>query len=196
MSEGDDAKATENEEAEAEAENGEAADAPEGEDADSENAEAEDEAPAKKGLSGKLKIIIIAVAALLVLGGGGAGLWFSGVFSSNNERSATIDLPGPPVFYEVPQITVDLKPTAQRARPFIRLEIQIELQGDSAKQAVINNEPRILDAMQSHLRDTTAEELQGKLGTEQLREDLTAITNRFIAPEHAITVRFMRILIR
>ena len=178
-------------------------DEPEGEDTETpedENGEdaAQDNGDASPvtGLSQKLKMIILAVVAVLVLGGGGAGLWFSGVFTTHDPHTATVELPGPPVYYELPQMTVDLKPTPQRARPFIRLQIQIELEGESAMQATINNEPRILDAMQSHLRDTTAEELQGKLGTEQLREDLTTITNRVIAPERAISVRFMRILIR
>jgi len=159
--------------------------------------EAEQDAPTglKAKLAGKLKYILIGVGVLVVIGGG-AGVYFSGILHTEKLHETTIALPGPPVFHEIPRITVDLKPSPGRARPFIRLTMQAELQGDSAKQAFITYEVKIMDALQAHLRTVTAPELSGQQGTERLREDFIIIINRIIAPEVAISVFYKDILVR
>jgi flagellar FliL protein len=157
-----------------------------------------EEAP--KGFKAKLlakkKLILITLAAVLLLGGGGAGVYFSGVLHPNKPHEIEVMLPDPAVFHDVPRITVDLKPSPDHARPFIRLTVQAELQGESARAAFIANEPKIMDAIQSHLRNTTVEDLEGERGTERLREDFTTIINRVITPEIAIGVLYKDILIR
>jgi len=196
MSEGDDAKPEDDAEAETPPEEaGEEA----GEDSD---AVADEEAPqglkAKlvAKLAGQIKPIIIAAVVIVVVAGGGAGVYFSGIFHTETPHEVTVNLPDPPVYHEIPRITVDLKPSPKHARPFIRLTLQAELQGETARAAFIANETRILDAMQSDLRNTTVEDLEGEQGTERLREDFTLIINRIIAPEVAITVLYKDILIR
>ena len=83
------------------------------------------------GKSAKMKMIIIALAAALVLGGGGAGLWFSGVLTLDSPHTATIDLPEPPTFYEMQKLTVDLKPSGNRLKPYIQLQFRLNFrQGD------------------------------------------------------------------
>lgn len=164
------------------------------EDGSEEDGEEGDDKPKGK-LAGKMKYIIIG-AVVLLLGGGGAGLYFSGLLSSDKLHETTIMLPGEPVFYELPRMTVDLKPSDKRARPFIRLLMQVELQGETAKTAFVDNETKIMDAMQSHLRSVTSEELSGVEGTERLREDFTIIINRIIDPERAITIYYKEILVR
>jgi len=158
--------------------------------------EAEAAAEAQLGkFTGKLKFVLIGVAVLL-LAGGGAGLYFSGILFHEKPHEVTVDLPGPPVYQDIQRITVDLKPSPGHARPLIRLSLQAELEGESAQQAFLASETRIMDAMQSHLRDLTVEELAGEQGTARLREDLTIIINRIIAPERAVSVLYKEILIR
>lgn len=156
--------------------------------------EAAPEAPKGK-LAGKMKFIIIGVVVLVLLGGG-AGVYFSGILHVEKSYETTVMLPGPPVYYELPRITVDLKPTEKRARPFIRLGMQVELQGESAKLAFQENEVKIMDSIQSHLRSITPDELSGEEGTQRLREDILIIINRIIEPELAITVLYKEIFIR
>ena len=146
-------------------------------------------------LAGKMKYIIIA-AVVLVLAGAGTGLYFMGFFTVHKSYETSMQLPGAPVYYEMKTMTVNLKPSAQRARPFIRLTLQVELQGESAKKAFIDNETKIVDTMQTHLRGVQYEELNGTEGTERLREDLTIIINRIIQPERAITVLYKDIFMR
>lgn len=147
-------------------------------------------------LKAHLKLILIVVGALVVVGGGAAGIYFSGIFHVEKPHEATLMLPAPPINHEMTRITVDLKPSPKHARPFIRLTMRAELQGESARDAFIANETKIMDAIHAHLRDTTIEQLEGHQGTETLREDITIIINRVIAPEIAITVLYKDILIR
>ena len=170
------------------------------EDEDDEDAPTEPAKEAPKGfkakLMAKMKLIIFAVVGLVILGGGGAGVYFSGILPPNKPHAIEVMLPEPAVFHDVPRITVDLKPSPDHARPFIRLTVQAELQGEGARAAFIANEPKIMDAIQSHLRNTTVEDLEGERGTERLREDFTTIINRVITPEIAIGVLYKDILIR
>ena len=170
------------------------------EDDEDEDALIETAAEAPKGfkakLMAKMKLIIFVVVGLVILGGGGAGVYFSGILHPNKPHEIEVMLPDPAVFHDVPRITVDLKPSPDHARPFIRLTVQAELQGENARAAFIANEPKIMDAIQSHLRNTTVEDLEGERGTERLREDFTTIINRVITPEIAIGVLYKDILIR
>lgn len=159
----------------------------------------EDGEDAPSGLKGKLakfKWIILGGLVGLILVGGGAGLYLSGFFIVHKPHEISMSLPGEPMLYELPRITVDLTPSAGRARPFIRLLMQAELQGESGKAAFIENETKILDTIQSHLRTVTVPELQGSEGTETLRADILGIVNRIIKPEIAITIYYKEILIR
>ncbi|MCW8914820.1 MAG: flagellar basal body-associated FliL family protein [Magnetovibrio sp.] len=149
----------------------------------------------KAKLVGKLKYIIIGVVGLLLIGGGVGG-YFLGLFHTPKPHETTVILPGAPVFYELEPIVVDIKPEQGRARPFIRLGLQVELQGESAKEAFIANEIKIKDLMQSHLRTVAPSDLSGQEGTARLREDLVRIMNRIIAPERAITVFYKDIIVR
>lgn len=142
------------------------------------------------------KLVIIIAGVLVAVIGGGSGIYFSGFFDVEKTNKITLSLPDPLVYHEIPRITVDLKPSRKHARPFIRMTVQAELQGKSAVAAFIANEVKIMDAIHAHLRDTTVEDLTGEIGTESLREDLTNIINRFIAPEVALTVLYKDILIR
>lgn len=160
-----------------------------------EEGEGEAEGEPQGKFAGKMKFIIIGVVALVLIGGG-AGLYFSGIFHKERPHETTVMLPGPPVYYEMQRITVDLKPSATRARPFIRVTMQVELQGESAKTAFIDHEIKIMDGLTSHLREVQPEELSGKEGTERLREDFVIIINRIIAPEVAITVLYKDIMVR
>lgn len=168
--------------------------------AEDEDATAEEAPQAPQGLKEKLlakkKLILIALGALVIVGAGGAGIYFSGIFHTQKPHEVQVMLPDPPVNHDMQKIQVDLKPSDGHARPFIRVSFTAELQGETARAAFIANETKIMDAVQSHLRNTTVDELTGELGTETLRDDITTIINRIITPEVAITVLYKDIIIR
>ena len=148
----------------------------------------------------KLKFII-AGAGVVVLVGGGAGIYYSGLGkiisdSFSGTPRAELDLPELSRFHDMPVITVDLKPSAKRARPFIRLVMTVEVYGEAGQIKLAEEEAKILDAVQTFLRDRTVEELSGQQGTKKLREDLLEVVNHAMIPEKAITVLFKEILVR
>jgi flagellar basal body-associated protein FliL len=136
------------------------------------------------------------VVGVLVVGGAVAGLYFSGMLTAKKPHEVSLVLPGEPVFHQIPKITVDISPSRGHVRPFIRLVMQAELQGESAKTAYIEREAKILDALQTHLRTLTVEDLQDTAGTERLRKDIVLVINNIIRPERAITVFFKEIMVR
>jgi len=157
------------------------------------------EEPAPTGLKAKLaakKGLIIAVAFVLLVGGGVAGLYFTGKLTAKKPHEISMVLPGELVYYKLPKITVDIKPSKGHARPFIRLIMQVELQGESAKTAFVEREIKILDAIQTHLRSLTVEDLKDEAGSERLRNDVVLVINNLIRPERAVTVLYKEIMIR
>lgn len=170
------------------------------EDADEEGSEGDDKEEEKKpGLKDKLaahKAMIISVLFLVIIAGAVAGLYFTGMLTAKKPHEISLALPDEAVFHEIPKITVDLKPSPKHPRPFIRLVMQVELQGETAKTAFIEREAKILDAMQTHLRTLTVQELQDTDGTERLRTDLLMVIGNVIRPERAITIYYKEIMIR
>ncbi|MDH3335452.1 MAG: flagellar basal body-associated FliL family protein [Rhodospirillaceae bacterium] len=148
----------------------------------------------------KLKFILAGVG-IFVLVGVGVGVYFSGLGkvisdSFSGTPRAELDLPELSRFHDMPVITVDLKPSAKRARPFIRLVMTVEVYGEAGELKLAEEEAKILDAVQTFLRDRTVEELSGQEGTKKLRKDLLEVVNHAMIPEKAITVLFKEILVR
>ncbi len=187
MSDGEDAPDTENETG---------ADAATSENELEGDEDKSDQAPSfKEKIRAKLKLIIVSAVGLGVVGGG-IGLYFAGVFTTENPYQVVMALPGAPVLQTLPLLTVDLKPSANRRRPFIRIVLQVELQGKSAQSVFVAKENKVLDVIQTHLRTLSVEDLAGKSGTERLRRDLIMIVQRIIAPQRVITVLYKEILVR
>lgn len=148
----------------------------------------------------QLKFILAGLGAIVVIGGS-AGIYYSGfgkviVNSFSATPRAELELPELSRFHDMAVITVDLKPSAKRKRPFIRLVMTVEVYGEAGEARLVSEEAKILDAVQTFLRDRTVEELSGQEGTKKLREDLLEVVNHAMIPEKAITVLFKEILVR
>lgn len=157
----------------------------------------------KKGGKGKL-IIIIVVAVLVVLGGTGGGLFFMGfldgllgIESVEDEDAAKEDEPielGTPVYYEIPEFVADLKTNECRA-PFLKLSLTIQIdQNDQA--VVLERQPKIIDRIQTHLREQERQDLVGEAGAEALRADIVLIINATIKPSKVQNVLFKSMVLQ
>ncbi len=169
---------------------------------DEEPEEIENEPEKAKG--GKKKIIIIAAIVLVLLGGGGAGLYFTGIIgphakegekgSPQGAQTASIELPGPPVYYELPSITVDLK-TGKCRSPFLKTTIILEL--SSADQAKLEEaKVPFMERIQEFIREHRRIHLVGKAGSDRLKAGITIIANNFIAPSKVVGVLFKEFLLQ
>lgn len=134
------------------------------------------------GGAGLAVLLVVAGAAMLLLGG------------DDDTGQATVELAGPPVFHELPELLADLKTGRCRA-PYLKVKIVVEIPqnqvADLEAKAV-----EIIDALQAELRETERQALVGKAGTEQLRERLLLQINGLIAPAQARGILFREFLLQ
>ncbi len=168
-------------------------------------AAADGAAPARKG--GKKKLLLLAIP--LVLAGVGAGLWFTGILPpllgmgpKPKAEMHPADQPvaaeaavKPPTYVDVPELIANLNTPGKR-QTFVKMKVRIELAKADDQMAVLMAMPRILDLMQTYLREMRPEELRGSAGTWRLREELIARANIAVAPARVIDVLFTEMLIQ
>lgn len=157
---------------------------------------AEGEGVVAPGLSRKKKIIIAAVA-VLVLVGGGAGAYFSGLFSNHAADDAAVEAAkiNKPVFYTLPEFLVNLN-TSTKQSSFLKTTIILELPNATDVIIVEANLPRLVDAMNTYLRELRSSDLAGSAGIQRLREELLLRANKALAPLKINDVLFKEIVVQ
>lgn len=154
-------------------------------------AEGAEAAPPKS----KLKLIIIAVGALAVLGGG-AAIWFF-FHHGEAEQHAEAALPSkPPVFVDVPDMTVNLVGNPGERVQFLKLKIVLEVKEEKQVEAIKPTMPRVTDVFQTYLRELRPSDLAGSAGLFRLKEELTRRVNAAVAPVQVSAVLFKEVVVQ
>ena len=141
----------------------------------------EGEGKPKKKLSGKVIILFIALPALLLLGGGGAAAYFFLLAPKPEEEMVGEDgepiveevvLPDP-VFYEMPELLVNLSSGGSPRPVYLKIKVRLELriEDDPAKH-LDPMVPRLVDRFQVFLRQLRVEDIEGSAGTLRLKHEL------------------------
>lgn len=162
--------------------------APEGEGAGQE--------PRRRALSGKKLILFIIAPLLLLLLLGGGGAWF--FLMGEEEKPKVDDQPQPAkalVYYNLPEILVNLNAAGRRSS-FLKMTISLELENQADIPRIQAVMPRIVDNMQSYLRELRAEDLRGSAGLFRLREELLARVNAASQPAKVNDVLFQEVLVQ
>lgn len=174
------------------------ADAAAEEGAPKDGAEGEEQGKKKKKLSGKKLVLFIALPVLLLIGGGAA--FMLGVFGGGDEEQVPVEEvkapKPPPVFFDLPDMLVNLNSAGAKKAHFLKLNISLEIENaeDAAKlKAVL---PRIVDSFQVYLRDLRMEDLQGSEGVYRVREELLRRVNAAAEPVKIGDVLFREMLIQ
>ena len=108
------------------------------------------------------------VAAVVV----GAGLWFEGAFSSSHGSNDTkTAASSQPTFVETPEMVTNLDAGPHRLS-FVKVQCKIEVANPADAPPLTAAMPRIVDMIQTYLRETRPEELRSDAGTYRLREAL------------------------
>lgn len=153
-------------------------------------------APTKKG--GKRKLILIAAPVVLLLAG--AGLWFTGILPhvlgmDKHEGQMEAAKPVPPSYLDLPEMVANLNGNLRKPS-YIKLDARIEVpipgDVDKVKAAL----PRVVDLMQTYLREMRPEELRGSAGTYRLREELLIRASAAVAPAKVSDVLFTQMLVQ
>ncbi|MBL0932877.1 MAG: flagellar basal body-associated FliL family protein [Alphaproteobacteria bacterium] len=162
------------------------------------------EAPKKKFLSGKM-LIIVAAGGLVLLLGIGAGVFF--LFFAGGPPPEQVAEEGPPkpaepagpvksVYFNMPDLLVNLNAGAGRRTSFLKLTMSVELRSiDDAAQFEANL-PRIVDNFQVYLRELRPEDLRGSSGFLKLREELLTRVQLAAAPARVNDILFREMLVQ
>jgi len=184
------------------------------EDFDDDIEEGEEGSAGSKG--GKKKLIILIVLPLLLLIGAAAGAYFTGMADSllgkDAEHAATDEhgeatgghgeaagehgVAGMPVFYELPEMLLNLNPGKSRRPSHLKIKVRLELASAADTPKVEAMLPRITDSFQVYLRELRVEDLQGAAGMYRLREELMMRVNRVAAPAKINDVLFQEVLVQ
>ncbi|WP_119459781.1 flagellar basal body-associated FliL family protein [Rhodospirillaceae bacterium SYSU D60014] len=153
--------------------------------------------PRDSGLSGKRLVLFILLPLLLLIGGGvtlqvtglADDLLRGGAASSEEVRS------GPSVFYELPELLVNLNSGGKRPN-YLKLRVSLELTDAQSVHHIERVLPRIVDSFQVYLRELRIEDLRGSAGLYRLREELLLRVNAAAEPVVIRDVLFKEMLVQ
>ncbi len=163
--------------------------------------EFEVEARQKGGMNGK-KLILFIVLPIVLLLVAAAGVYFSGLADSLLGKEEEVveevveEVPiGPAVFYDLPEMLVNLTSGNRRAN-FLKISVSLELQSEADVPQIEAVLPRIRDNFQVYLRELRIEDLQGSAGLQRLREELLLRVNAAARPAIIQDVLFKEMLVQ
>jgi flagellar FliL protein len=152
---------------------------------------------------GKRKLLLLAVPLVLVIGG--AGAFFTGLLDplvgghhKAPEAPAHEAEPAhqePPSFLDLPELITNLATTSKRPS-YVKLRAKLELARASDAPAVQAAMPRVVDLLQTYMREMRPEELRGSAGTYRLREELLARIAPAVAPVQVRDILFIELLVQ
>jgi flagellar FliL protein len=179
-------------------------------------------APKKKGLLGFIpkinlsrKTLMFVVAPAVLVVALGAGAYFF-LFSGGEEEKVAEAGHGEaghgegghgegahgegvphPVFFEVPDILVNVASDGDKPA-FLKLSVSLELEGEEevAKAAIEPVMPRVVDQLQTYLRELRVEDLSGSASVYRLKEELLRRVNLAVEPVKVKDVLFREMIIQ
>ncbi|MES0882665.1 flagellar basal body-associated FliL family protein [Roseibium sp. SCP14] len=160
--------------------------------------EAEDGAEESAG-GGKKKLFLFGGIGLVVLlGAGGAAYYFlmgsDAPIPSPDGTDAPVEVQKPVVFYDLPEMTVNLATDGRTT--YLKVRIALEVENRSMIEQIQPFLPRILDAFQIYLRELRPADLEGSAGLFRLKEELLRRINLSVYPAKVEGVLFKEILVQ
>jgi flagellar FliL protein len=150
------------------------------------------EPPVKRKLP--LKLIAIAAGALLLVGGAGTAAFV--LLGTPKEATAAVVVAKPAVFFDIPEVLVNLSSTSAERTQYLKVKVVLELPDAKLKEAIQPVLPRLMDTFQTYLRELRPTDLDGSAGLYRLKEELTRRVNLAIAPNRVNAVLFKEIVVQ
>lgn len=164
-----------------------------------------------KFLSKKMLMFVVApVVALLLIGGGAYFFLFSGGEAetaaaegehgeggAHGEAKAEAEVHHP-IFYDVPDILVNVASGGDKPA-FLKLAVSLELEGEeeeATKAAIEPVVPRVVDQLQTYLRELRVEDLSGSASMFRLKEEILRRVNLAVEPVKVKDVLFREMIIQ
>lgn len=150
-------------------------------------------APKKRGK--RAIVIVAAVLVLLLLVGGGGAAYFFLFASKTEEAEVKPEVPKVTVFYDLPDILVNLNSTGRQAS-YLKLKVSLEHNDPLSTPKLNELLPRVIDNFQIYLRELRPDDLVGSAGLYRLKEELLIRVNQAVAPLKINDVLFKEMLIQ
>jgi flagellar FliL protein len=142
-----------------------------------------------------MKLIAIVGGAVVLLGGAGAGAFLL-LGGGHKEEHAAAPAAKPAVFFDVPEVLVNLSGANSERTQYLKVKVVLELPDAKIKEQIQPVMPRLLDTFQTYLRELRATDLDGSAGLYRLKEELTRRVNVAIAPNRVNAVLFKEIVVQ
>jgi flagellar protein FliL len=139
------------------------------------------------------KLIVIAAAGIVALGALGGGTYY---FVGARSEAAPAAKVKPPVFFDMPDILVNLSSSGSDRTQYLKVKVVLELPNEAMKEQIQPLMPRVMDMFQTYLRELRASDLDGSAGLYRLKEELTRRVNAAIAPDRINAVLFKEIVVQ
>ena len=153
--------------------------------------------PPKK--SKKKLIIIIAIAVLLLGGGGAAAFFMLHKGAEKKDDAVALDEKGNPinkaVYYTLPEFLVNLN-TSGKSSQFLKTTVVLEVAKQTDVPLIESSLPRLVDSINTYLRELRSSDLAGSAGIQRLREEILLRVNKAIAPVQINDVLFKDIVVQ
>jgi len=122
------------------------------------------------------RLLLFVILPLVLLLAGGAGYYFFFFKKAQDEAKANAEKPPPPpktyVFYNLPGFVVNLPSSVAGRTSFLKVTISLELDSQADVQKVQAVMPRIVDHVQSYLRELRPEDVKGTAGISRMRQEM------------------------
>jgi flagellar FliL protein len=167
-----------------------------------ENAAADEDGDEEAGGAGggrKKLFLFGGLGLVLLLAAGGAGYYFfmmgdSAPAPAPGEADAPQVVQKPVVFYDLPEMTVNLATDGRTT--YLKVRIALEVENRAMIEQIQPYLPRILDAFQIYLRELRPADLEGSAGLFRLKEELLRRINLSVYPAKVEGVLFKEILVQ
>ncbi|MET1411297.1 flagellar basal body-associated FliL family protein [Roseibium sp. HPY-6] len=158
-----------------------------------------EEGAEKAPAGGKKKLFLFGGIGLVVLlAAGGAGYYFlmgsNAPMEMQSEGAAPVEVQKPVVFYDLPEMTVNLATDGRTT--YLKVRIALEVENRAMIDQISPFLPRILDAFQIYLRELRPADLEGSAGLFRLKEELLRRINLSVYPAKVEGVLFKEILVQ
>ncbi|MGD9649450.1 MAG: flagellar basal body-associated FliL family protein [Dongiaceae bacterium] len=156
----------------------------------------------KKKLDAKKLVLFIVLPVFLLAAAGGGGYYFfvakkSGEEAAEGGEHAEEARPNEnAVFFDVPDIIVNLSNASGKRNTFLKLSVSLEVESQADVAVLEKLSPRIVDKFQVYLRGLQVEDLQGNAGVYRLREELLERVQLAVKPVKVHGVYFKELLIQ
>jgi len=184
------------EEAQADSDAGEGAAGVADEDLSPEEREARQKKRKKKRL-----IVLGGVLVLVLAVGVGTAAFFAGKFhffkkpDTTEVSVPTLDPNAGAVYYTLPEFLVNLNTTSKQSS-FLKMTVVLQVADAKDTPKIEAAMPRILDNLNTYLRELRATDLAGSAGIHRLREELMVRLNKTLSPVEVTDVLFKEIIVQ